>query len=265
MLSEGLRYLFNKNRGDASKLSIPKGFGILNISGIIKYIPGKVWSYLILFYVMKSKGFSLAKTVMDSFVHLVLYVTTPFLFMIPVSVFFFLSSLTTTIKILLIISGLLIYFVCLIISPLLLKVLVTLVNRFKKKEPIEYTPVSRSSVIKTQLFILAAYIFYITSAGIIIYSIDSSLHISEILQISVLCVFAAIVGFLALIVPGGLGVQETMIFLFMSSQSKDISLSIVLPVIFRMVGFITDLLVGLTAFWLIRKEAIAAIKKPSQT
>jgi uncharacterized membrane protein YbhN (UPF0104 family) len=248
--SIGLRYLLN-NQSNARVLSISKSFGILNISGLIKYLPGKVWSYAIMFYALNDIGFPMAKAVLDSLIHLILTVATPFLLMLPVTVFLFFSHFSLLIKLSMILLGVCLYIFCLFIFPFLLKIFVSLINRFKK-EPIIYSPISRSLVLNTQIIILAGYIAYILAIMMIINSINMNLHFLDVLQTAIICLFATTIGFLAIIVPGGIGIQESLIYFFANINQTDPAFSLILPIVVRMVSIVSDLIVGLVSLWIIR-------------
>ena len=259
VISMGLWYLLNN--GSMVKISTIKNFGIFNISGLTKYLPGKVWSYAILFYALKEHGISVSKAVFDSLTHLILTITTPFLLMMPVAVFLFLPQLSLTAQLAFLFFGVVFYILCLFASPYLLKMLVACINYFKKKEPIVYIALSRKNILITQVFILAGYLLYILSISIIVYSIEQSFYWITIVQIAVICVFSAIIGFLVLIVPGGIGIQESLIFLLTNIHQADPGFSLVLPIIVRLVGVITDLIVGLASLWLIREVIVKVVFK----
>jgi uncharacterized membrane protein YbhN (UPF0104 family) len=261
--SLGMRYLLNNN--SIIKIPILKNFGIFNISGLTKYLPGKIWSYAIMFYALKEHGIFISKAVFDSLIHLILTITTPLLLMMPVAIFLFFPQLCLNIKLLLIILGFILYITCLFSSPYILKMIVNVINFFKKKEPIIYTMLSRKNIIITQIYILTGYIFYIISISFIVNSIESSFNFTTSIQISIICIFSATIGFIVLIVPGGIGVQESLIYFFTSINQTDSGFSFILPVIVRLVSVITDLIVGLTSLWIIRKLAVNIIFNKSDS
>ena len=256
--SVGLRFLLNRGAPPV-KLSVAGNFGIINISGLTKYLPGKVWSYAIMFFALNEIGMPLSKAVLDSMIHLILTVATPILLMIPVAVFAFLPRLSMLVKIVLITSGVSVYVLCLVFSPILLKIILRVVNTFRKKEPILYSLVNRKDIFKTQGIVLSGYFFYVLSVVIVIFSIDQNANWSSAIQIAVFCVFSAIVGFLALFVPGGLGVQESLIYFYATVNHADPGFALLLPIVVRLVSVITDLMVGLTSLWLIRKIAAKVV------
>lgn len=260
--SMALRYLLN-NDSTRPKLAVVKSFGVLNISGLAKYLPGRIWAYTLMVTALKERGIPLSKVMFDSLIHLILIAVTPFLLMLPTAVFLFLPSLHPALRIGLIVAGVAIYAGCLIASPFLLMQIVSIINRFRK-QPIAYEMVRRRDVVMTQAIVLFAYIFYIWSAMCIVYSIDKNVTFLFALQTSIICMFSKIIGFLAIIVPAGLGVQESLIYYLTGLYSSDISFTLILPVILRMVTIVADVLVFLLAFWVIRKDAAGMIYRKSE-
>jgi len=258
--SYGLRYLLTRKTNDL-RLSIPICFGLLNISGLTKYIPGKVWAYTIMFDALKRRGLLTSKIVFDNLVHLILTISTSFMLMIPVTIFMLLPNISLFFQMILVITGVVLYTACIIASPFLLKVVVAIINRIKKKDPIDYIPVSRIDILMVQTIIIVSYILYVVSISLIVFSISRNLDFIEYIEIAIICVFSGTIGFLAIIIPGGIGVQETLIYYFMGTRYSDTYFLVILPILVRLVSILTDLVVGLLSLWLIRKEVSAIIMK----
>jgi len=248
-----LTFRFLLNRDAQEKISVTKAFGASGISGLTKYIPGRVWSYAILFSILKKNGITLKKAIFDSYINMVLTITTPILMMLPIAIFFYLPEVELWARILLMIATLGLYGLCLVLSPLIIRFTIHVVNRFKK-EPIEYTPITKTDIFKAQAIKLIAYLFYSLCVAAIIFSIDSSLDISSVLVLSIACVFSMAVGLLVFIVPAGLGVQEYLVFVFASLTLTDIGFLIALPIVFRIVSLATDVVMGLISLWIVRAE-----------
>ena len=235
------------------KISASTCFGITNISGLTKYVPGKIWAYTIAYFVLKEHGIALTKYVFNSLVHIILFVVTPFLFMIPVLAFSFLLGMAAYFEWLLLMAGLTIYALCLLFSPDILQLFVSLINRFKK-EAIEYCSVTRSDILKTQAWLFIAYFFYIISLVAITYSIDAQHAFLDVLQIAVVCSCSFIVGLTAVFVPGGFGIQEALIYILVGAFNQNSLFVVILMIVFRLVSVSADILVGLFSLWLIRNE-----------
>jgi uncharacterized membrane protein YbhN (UPF0104 family) len=256
--SLALRYLLNKD-SFSEKLSVKKVFGVLNISGLVKYIPGKVWSYAVLFYALTKKGFALSKVIFDCLIHLILTVTSPFIFMVPISIYLIVPDITNTVKVGFIVAFFIVYSLCLFFFPQLLNIFIGVMNRFVKNK-VEIRTIERKTIFKAQIMLIIAYLVYVLSSMLVIYSLDRNIDVWVSFQLAVICVFSTLIGFLAIFVPGGVGVQESLIYMFMNISQSDTSLSIALPVAYRMVSFITDILIGLFALWIIRKEVMEVFK-----
>lgn len=235
-----------------SPLSLSKSFGIVNISGLTKYLPGKIWSYAIQIYILIKQGVTLSRAVFCNLIHLILTVTTPILFFLPVYAFYILKNESKLLQWSIMSLGLLLYCVGLILAPRLLQLGVHFLNRFRKEKVI-YIPMSVRSIMKIQGILIGAYSFYLFSLLCIVYGLGFTQSFLEALCIASICLFSMIVGFIFVIIPGGLGIQESLIYeLVRGTQNTTFSLA--LPIAFRIVSIVTDVIVGVLSLVLIKTE-----------
>jgi hypothetical protein len=245
-----LHYLINSNERNANKIKFKKMLGLQCISGLTKFLPGKVWSYAVQIYVFNRNGLKLSIVIVYSIILLILTITTPLLF--ALIYFIWNWELFFSYKALLIIIFLLLYSICLFFSPNILNIFIKIINKFKR-EPINDSFIDRRMIIYSQIIMLAAYSFYVVGASFISYGCGLTISILQSLEIGIICVFSMITGFLILLVPGGIGVQESLIYTLIKYK-YDFSIALIIPIIFRIIGVAVDVLLGILSLILIKDE-----------
>lgn len=200
-------------------LSFKKIFKIWFVSNLGRYLPGKVWSFLGMMYLLekegvpKSKGFSLAILAQALSVLSGLLVALLFLRYPPVADYqrFFTESPVMTFIILLLIVGI----VTLVFYPKLLEGIINLALRVFKKERIalDFKP-------QNMLFYLLLYSGSWFLFGFIFWVfIKSITPVSFDIYLSLTGAFAGsfTLGFLAFFAPGGIGVREGILVVLLSN------------------------------------------------
>lgn len=222
--------LVNKDAG-AEKLCFTEAFGIYYITSMLKYLPGKLWAYASQFYVLEKRGFRLSKILLDNLLLLVFTISTPALIALEYYLLVVLE-LTAELRIVLALAGLAAYGGLVLAFPKLFPLVVRLFNKVSKRG-VEYSPVRLREVVYVQAVMLAAYAFYILSGAFAAAGVGFAGSIGACIEIGVICTVSMIVGFVVIIVPGGLGVQESLIYTQMHSRfSYDMTLAV--PVAFRL-------------------------------
>lgn len=230
-------------------LPFDQSFKIMSVSGMGKYIPGKVWQYLSQIYLSQKVGLPKSVTFFSMILLFVAYnLVGIFLFLL--SLFFWKTVspfLISCLLLILVLLSLVIFY-----PPVLNKVFKILLHLFKKEAlTIE---VGFDQMIRIPLILIADWVIF----GIGVYLLVNSFYSITFNQTVILCgIFAisVISGILSFFVPAGLGVREG-VQSYLLSLFIPISMSILISLIMRV--WIT---LGELACFLIALK----IKKPKLT
>ena len=243
------------------KLTFSESVATFNASGLTKYLPGKFWSYALQMYWLSGAGFSKAMVVYANVVNLVISIVTTVLLGLVCLAF---SSTRPPIQLVLAALA-----VVVVVDLCIIKFyssvfggLVKLVNRWLKRE-LGYFELSAR-------FMLELHVIYLLSgvaAGASTYLVCLSIGVWPAPRDAALVVASSliseVIGFLAVIVPGGLGVREGVMYLMLKADSLG-SLPLVLPLASRAVNMLVDIGLGLVAIKLLRSFMKNGLEKPSQ-
>lgn len=247
-----LRHTF----GSLDSLSPRESFGIYYVAHVFKYVPGKVWSYSILMNAMLKKGFSVSKTLFSNLLLLILNITTPLLFAGVYYLGFTLNNHALRLPLSLLLIA--VYLTCLLLSPKLLDFIIYLANKLSKKQ-IQNHGISLRLVVKAQSWYFVAYGVYIVSLAFLSQSISDIPDFLQALQIAVICMISMTTGFLALFAPGGIGVQDSLIFAQVSSGfGAETALLIMLA--FRLMIFVLDIACAVLGLIILGKQGKSIIQ-----
>jgi uncharacterized membrane protein YbhN (UPF0104 family) len=129
--------------------------------------------------------------------------------------------------------------------------MISLFNRMFHRD-IKYFDISHRLLIDLHLVhFLAAFCFGI-GAYLLCNGIGFVVAPGKILLVMSSLLISDVIGFLAVIVPGGLGVREGVMYLMLNNVSTG-ALSLILPIASRIVNMVVDVVLGTTAFALLRK------------
>jgi glycosyltransferase 2 family protein len=232
------------------KITFPKTIAIVNTSSLMKYIPGKVWSYALQMYWLAKDGFTNT---------LVLYVSLLNIFIVSITsmilgISFLIISpdampLTITIPLLTILLALDISFIE--FNSTLFNLLIIMVNKIFKRD-IEYFETPRNLLLSLHLIHAVSAFIFGMGAYIICFGIGFDLEKSSTFLVMSSMIISDVIGFLAIIVPGGLGVREgVMYFILKGDASK--TLSLILPIATRIVSMLVDITLGTIGIILLKK------------
>jgi hypothetical protein len=147
---------------------------------------------------------------------------------------------------------LIIYFGFIFLNQPCFKLLVKIVQKLFKKT-INYTHIDVRWIIIFQLvYLLANAIFGITGY-LLALGLGFSVSIQDIFAIAASLIIADMIGFIVLIAPGGLGVREGIMFTLLAAAFGDKNMALILPIGTRIMGMISDLLLGGVGFIFLKK------------
>ena len=197
-------------------LSFKKMFRVWFLSNLGKYLPGKVWSFLGMMYLLEKEGVAKSKSFSVAIMAEALAVLSGLLVALVLlgkSLYrtFFAESSGIAIVILLIVVGI----VVLVFNPKFLERIINLTLRILKKEKIALNFKPQNMLLYLLLYsgswFLFGFIFWIFIRGITSVSFD--------IYLSLTGAFAGsfILGFLAFFAPGGIGVREGILVVLLSN------------------------------------------------
>jgi glycosyltransferase 2 family protein len=234
---------------DSSKLTFTESVATFNASSLTKYLPGKVWSYALQMYWLGARGFSKTLVVYVNMVNLVVSLVTTLLAGLLCLVFSSSRlplSLTAGALVLVVILDLgIIKFY----SPVFGAVVAFVNRRFKRE--IRYFPLSLRLMLELQLSHSLSAVACGASTYLVCLGVSYPLRSSDAPLVAGASLISDVVGFLALVVPAGLGVREGLMYFMLGGASLG-SLPLVLPVASRLVNMLVDIGLGALAIKLLR-------------
>lgn len=247
------------NALSASKVDFRQSVAAANVSGLTKYIPGKVWSYALQMYWLDGLGISKALIVYVGLLNLAISMGVSVIFALVCLLFshvaFPASVLLGALLGLLAFDALAIWF-----NRALLSALVSLVNRIFKRN-LSAFDVTKSLLLELHSIHTAAAVLSGLAAYLFCFAIGYRIDFQRSLVVIGSSTLGDVVGFLAIFVPGGLGVREGLMYKILEGQDTG-SLALVLPVASRLLNMFVEIALGLVALRLLRT---LSVRKPSST
>lgn len=180
-------------------ISFFNSLGIIAVSNLGKYVPGKIWFALSRIDFVKRFGFSEKNIffgiLLESFY---LFLGAFFYFIFFLKKFFFLPILLLLI----------------IITPNFFKIIFNFLLKIFKKEKMEFSFPVKKSIILLFLYILC-WFFQGLSFFLLIKSFYFQVNFNNLFSLIGIYALSWMLGFIVLIAPGGLGVREGSILLFL--------------------------------------------------
>jgi hypothetical protein len=236
------------------KISFPQSVAAVNASGFTKYIPGKIWSYALQMYWLDRLGISKALVVYVNLVNLLISMGMTVILGLVCLLF---SHGVFPLKIILgSLLGLLALDACSVLfNHAILNGLITLINRMLKRE-FAFFHVQKALLVKLHVIQLAAAAASGLSAYLFCFGIGYRIDLDRTLVVIGSSALADVAGFLAIMVPGGLGVREALMYEMLGGAAQG-SLALVLPVASRLMSMFVDILLGLIALRLLKTLSVA--------
>lgn len=232
-----------------TSLPFDQSFKIMSVSGMGKYIPGKVWQYLSQIYLGQKVGLAKRVTFFSMVLLFIAYNLVGILLFL-FSLFFwqrFSPFLIFSLLVIFILISLAIFY-----PPILNKVLKILLHLFKK-EPLTIKA-GFDQIVKILLILIVDWVIF----GIGVYFLVNSFYWANLSQTVILCgIFAisVISGILSFFVPAGLGVREG-VQSYLLSLFIPVSMAILISLVMRVWITLGELVCFLIAL---------KIKKPKLT
>jgi uncharacterized membrane protein YbhN (UPF0104 family) len=258
MLLATLAWYSAVNSLSRGKISFRQSIAAVNASSFTKYIPGKIWSYALQMYWLDRLGISKALVVYVNLVNLL--ISMGMTVVLGLLCLLFSHGIFPLRIVLSALLGLLFIDACSVLfNHAILNGLITLINRVLKRE-FAFFRVDKRLLVKLHLIQLGAAVASGLSAYLFCFGIGYRIDVDRTLVVIGSSALADVAGFLAIMVPGGLGVREALMYEMLGGAAKD-SLSLVLPVASRLLSMLVDIVLGAVALKLLRSLTAG---KPSE-
>jgi uncharacterized membrane protein YbhN (UPF0104 family) len=255
MLLATLAWYSAVNSLSRGKISFRQSVAAVNASSFTKYIPGKVWSYALQMFWLDRLGISKALVIYVNLVNLLISMGTTV--MLGLLCLLFSHSIFPLRVVLGALLGLLLVDACgVLFNHAILNGLITLINRLLKRE-FAFFHVDKALLVKLHMIQFAAAVASGLSAYLFCFGIGYRINVDRTLVVIGSSALADVAGFLAIMVPGGLGVREALMYEMLGGASKD-SMALVLPVASRLMSMFVDVALGAIALRLLR--TLTAVK-----
>lgn len=235
-----------------SKISFRQSVAAVNASSLTKYIPGKIWSYALQMYWLDGLGFSKALIVYVNLLNLLISMATSVIVGL-LCLLFSHGNLPLPI-VLAALTGLVALDVASVLfNHAILSGLVQLVNRLFKRK-FSFFEVKKSLLVKLHLVHFAAAVTSGLGAYLFCFAIGYRIDLDRSLALIGSSLVSDVVGFLAIVVPGGLGVRESLMYVLLGGRATG-TFALVVPVASRMLNMCVDIVLGAVALKLLRTLA----------
>lgn len=245
-------WFFTLNALSDHKITYPESMAVVNASNLTKYIPGKVWSYAFQIYWLSDAGFSKSLIVYVNLVNLFIALITSTILGLSFHLFSP-GGLPGKLTLCLLAALLLLDLWFIKFHATVLKRLISALNRILKSE-IGYYDMPAAMLLRLHLINFASAFFFGLGAYLLCFGIGFDSGRVNMLLIMSGMLIADVIGFVAFVVPGGLGVRESVMYLLLSGGSIS-ALALILPVAARIVNMFVDVVLGTAGIILLKKFA----------
>jgi hypothetical protein len=236
------------NELSPQRIKFRQSVAVNNASSLIKYIPGKVWSYALQMYWLDRLGFSKALLVYVNLVNLLISMATTTLLglgcLIATPNPFPEAALVASFALLLAVDV-----ACVMFNHAILNGLISAVNRLFKRE-VRSFEVRKALLLRLHAIQFGAAVFSGLGAYLFCFAIGYRIDLDRTLVVIGSTLVSDVIGFLVIVVPGGLGVREALMYAILGGQATG-SLSLILPMGSRLLSMLVDILLGAVAFKLL--------------
>ncbi|MCX5848709.1 MAG: lysylphosphatidylglycerol synthase domain-containing protein [Deltaproteobacteria bacterium] len=226
-----------------NKLNFLVSIALYNTTAMLKYMPGKIWTYTAQIALMSSKGISKAVLI---YINIICFICLTFVSAIYVLYyyFFYLQMTPWGISILIFILLIFLDFVFIIWNtPIINYLIIHPINRIFKRE-IRPIKMRKLLLVYVQLLYLFAYVPAAIGMYFLAKGIGVEISFFNILPIIATLSLSLVLGYIAFFSPGGLGIREGTMFV-MLKQFSNIKTALILPIAMRLIYIIIELLLGI--------------------
>jgi hypothetical protein len=230
------------------KLNFIQSFSIVNVSALLKYIPGKVWTYAVQLYLIRNLFISKQKF---SLIFLIInLISLSIQTALGLFILIFLLS-DIWLKLLLFLGCLILFTISFFVLDVA-NIIICLINKIFKKD-FSTVRFSFRKILLVQMIYFFAIILFAASGYFVAIGIGMSPTFKEALSIASANLLSSVAGYVVIIAPAGLGVRELVMYEILDGVSNK-SLALVLPIATRILMMLMDLIFGIFGLALFRAQ-----------
>ena len=247
----------NKHLG-RHELNFPQSIAVVNTSALLKYLPGRIWTYTAQLAWLKK--YNISKSII-LYVNLICILGSVSVSLYLGLVYLALYTNVMNVKLIIFSAAVLILanILYIIWNAWLINKLIAIAGKLLHKE-IQPLDNSRSLI----LFIQCIYVCSCFLAGFGGYflakGIGLNIHFTDLFAILASLSLSWLVGYLTVISPGGLGIREGMMLLMLNNV-VNAQTALIFPILSRVMYLAAEALLGLTALLLGLKYKIFSLKE----
>jgi len=225
---------------DDTRITLGQSVATVTASGLTKYVPGKIWAYALQVYWLTNLGFSKSLVLYVNLVNLAISLICNVI--LGLGCWLVASSSFRELAGLALVSLLALDLACIWFSRPVLNATVRLLNKLFKRN-LSYFRISPKMMLQLQaVHFLASFMsgfsIFLLSIGVG-YSVDAKLGF----LIAASTLISDVVGYLAFMVPGGIGVREGLMYAMLGGTSTG-PIALVLPVATRVLSMLSEVTLG---------------------
>jgi hypothetical protein len=240
------------------ELNFPQSIAVVNSSGLLKYLPGRVWTYTAQLLWLKKYGIS--KSII-LYVNLICILGSLIVSLYLGLIYLALYTNLISIKVIVFLSVALIMFNVVYITwnSLLMNKLIALAGRLLKKE-IQPLRESKALILFIQFIYMCSWALMGFGGYFLAKGIGLDIPFVSMFAILASMSISWLIGYFAIISPGGLGIREGMMLL-MLNNIVNIQTALIFPILSRFMYLLAEALLGITAFWVGIKYKVFSSRK----
>jgi glycosyltransferase 2 family protein len=233
----------NKHLGP-NALGFTKSIAVMNGSSLLKYLPGRIWIYSAQMVWLKKYGIAKSKILYANLICIIASLTVS-LYLGVIYLLLYTGFMDRWLIALALSALVLLNVAYLAWNPVVLNLLIRLVNRYFHKE---ISPLVNSVplLVYVQFLYLVSWLVYGCSGYFLLKGVGLAVPSTSLFAILASMSLSWMIGYLAVLAPGGLGVREATM-LVMLNQVVNIQTALLFPILSRILLLVAEVLLGLLA------------------
>lgn len=242
---ESMRALFPQ------RLTFRDSIAVVNVSSLVKYVPGKVWTYALQMYWLGKRDIAKSRVVYVNVINIAvsLLMTTLLgalcLVLVP-------ERVPRALSLTLLGAVLAVDYACIRFNAPLFGWALGLLNRLLKSN-IERFDVAPALMLRLHLVHFAAAVTFAIAGYAVCYGVGYGIDSGQLALFIAAFLLSDVVGFLAFMTPGGLGVREGVMYALLGGAATG-PFALVVPLAARGLSMLADVVLGAYALKLLRAD-----------
>lgn len=244
------------------KITFREIIAILYASGLFRYLPGRIWTFTAQSLWLKKYGITKSLIIYINVVCIIeLIIVSLYFGLLYIAIYS--SRLSVSMLIMMLASLILVNILFNCYSSILINRLFALAGRIVRTE-IQPINISLSSLAVIQLIVAASWILSGLAAYFLAKGVGLHIVPTDMIPLISAMPLSWLAGYLAVILPGGLGVREGMMLLILKPVLV-VQTALLLPILSRVMFLLSEALLGLMALFLGMRHNVFSCEKNNET